>query len=671
MGRLLPLFAALLLWTGAAAQVTVQVGGSSDRLMLQELRDNEGKLPGLGEAVPGVELKSFRKARHYIGPASDPAARQSADSSWAMLRQSRDSVVPGLGLHWIRVSVRPEHRLKGVPMVMDATANVNFEVYLNGKFLVRSAGEKASPPVAAEWQGRALQRVVAPFVFECDGDPEMIAVRISGAAGGSFKDTGFDMALRTGDVFLVQQRRMVHTGLFIGINLVILLFAFIMWRSEANERTWLLLVFLSLAAVLDTMTDAGLWAQLPMGGREYLVPGLKLLLAPWQLYLMMLLMGMLLGRMKGLRWQTIAVLLCTAVAVVGAAANPFRGDVSFDTPAKWMWLGIGIGALALYGLSVGWFLVTAISRGIRLSVRKDHVRWVGMGVVVSLLLAFLLNLAAQFSAGEFAQWLQLAGNYAGNAAVPVSVAVFLAVRSARNNRLVARQRDELDQEVRERTAELSAEKERSEELLLNILPAQVAEELKSKGAADARLIEQVTVLFTDFQGFTSLSAHMPPQRLVADIHECFSAFDAIMELHGVEKIKTIGDAYMAAGGLPVPNSTHARDALLAALEVQEFIAALKARKQAAGEPSFEVRIGVHTGPVVAGIVGVKKFQYDIWGDTVNTASRMESSGAVGRVNISGATHALVKDEPGLRFVSRGMVEAKGKGEMAMWFVERA
>ncbi len=671
MGRLPLLLLAMLLWAGSAAQVTVKLGPSSDRLTLQELRDNEDKVAGLGEAVPGVELKGFRKARHFIGPASDPAGRESADSSWALLRASRDSVVQGLGLHWVRIPVRPEDALKGMPMLLDARAKVNFEVYLNGKFLVRSAGENASPPIGVEWQGRALQRVVAPFTFMCDGAPEVIAVRISGTPGGSFKDTGFDMALRTGDVFLGQQRRMVHTGLFIGINLVILLFAFIMWRSEARERTWLLLVFLSLAAALDTLTDAGLWAQLPTAARELLVPGLKLLLAPWQLYLMMLLMGMLLGRIRFLRWQTIAVLFCTVVAVVGAMANPFRENVTIDTPSQWVWLGIGIGALALYGLAVGWFLVTAISRGIRLSVRKDHVRWVGMGVVVSLLLAFMLNLGAQFSAGEFAQWLQLAGNYAGNAALPIAVAVFLAARSAHNNRLVARQRDELDQEVQERTAELSAEKERSEELLLNILPAQVAEELKNKGAADARSLEQVTVLFTDFQGFTALSAHMAPERLVADIHECFSAFDAIMGRHGVEKIKTIGDAYMAAGGLPVPNGTHARDAVLAALEVQEFIAARKAGKQAAGEPFFEVRIGVHTGPVVAGIVGVKKFQYDIWGDTVNTASRMESSGAVGRVNISEATYAWVKDVEGLAFIPRGPVKVKGKGELAMWFVERA
>ena len=255
---------------------------------------------------------------------------------------------------------------------------------------------------------------------------------------------------------------------------------------------------------------------------------------------------------------------------------------------------------------------------------------------------------------------------------------------------------DLEREVMQRTDELRAEKERSDALLLNILPEEVAEELKAKGEAAAKFIEQATILFTDFKGFTAISERMGPQELVRDLNECFSAFDRICERHGIEKIKTIGDAYMAAGGLPTPNTTHAVDAINAALEMRDFIAEGKAKKAAAGLPYFEVRIGVHTGPVVAGIVGVKKFQYDIWGDTVNTASRMESSGEVGRVNISGATYALVKDaviraqlpvvsvgagslttdnqqlttQKAFTFTPRGKVQAKGKGELEMYFVER-
>jgi len=217
---------------------------------------------------------------------------------------------------------------------------------------------------------------------------------------------------------------------------------------------------------------------------------------------------------------------------------------------------------------------------------------------------------------------------------------------------------------------ISKEKKRSEELLLNILPEETAKELKAKGSSDAKLIDHVTVLFTDFKGFTAISEQLSPKELVEDLNECFSAFDRICGKYGIEKIKTIGDAYMAAGGLPTPNHTHALDVVNAALEIRNFMEEGKAKKILNNQPYFEIRIGVNTGPVVAGIVGVKKFQYDIWGDTVNTASRMESSGKEGKVNISQSTFELVRNESGFEFQNRGKIEAKGKGEIAMYFVEQ-
>jgi adenylate cyclase len=234
--------------------------------------------------------------------------------------------------------------------------------------------------------------------------------------------------------------------------------------------------------------------------------------------------------------------------------------------------------------------------------------------------------------------------------------------------ILENQKAELEIKVEERTFQLKEEKKKSDDLLLNILPEEVAEELKQKGAAEAQLVEEVTVLFTDFKGFTAIAELLSPKDLVHDIHECFSEFDRIMSKYGIEKIKTIGDAYMAAGGLPTPNMTHAHDVVNAALEIVAFIEAGKALKIAKGLPYFEIRIGVHTGPVVAGIVGIKKFAYDIWGDTVNTASRMESSGEIGKVNISETTYALVKDNYLCNY--RGEIEAKGKGKVKMYFVEK-
>jgi len=218
---------------------------------------------------------------------------------------------------------------------------------------------------------------------------------------------------------------------------------------------------------------------------------------------------------------------------------------------------------------------------------------------------------------------------------------------------------------------ISKARKRSDELLLNILPEEVAEELKDTGAAQAKHFDTATILFTDFKGFTQASEQMSPQELVEELNACFKAFDEIITARGIEKIKTIGDAYMCAGGLPDPASSSPADVLHAALEMQAFMKQRKAERDAQGLPAFEMRVGIHTGPVVAGIVGVKKFQYDIWGDTVNTASRMESSGEVGQVNISEATYALVKNETGLSFTSRGKVQAKGKGEMEMYFAERS
>ncbi|MEP6794745.1 MAG: adenylate/guanylate cyclase domain-containing protein [Saprospiraceae bacterium] len=218
---------------------------------------------------------------------------------------------------------------------------------------------------------------------------------------------------------------------------------------------------------------------------------------------------------------------------------------------------------------------------------------------------------------------------------------------------------------------IQREKDISEGLLLNILPGSVAEELKLKGHAEAKHYDLATILFSDFKSFTTISERLSAKDLVEEINYCFKAFDGIMTRYGIEKIKTIGDSYMAAGAIPDMNTASPLDVVMAAIEMQQVITDRKKDRDAQQLPAFEMRVGIHSGPVVAGIVGVKKFQYDIWGDTVNTASRMESSSEVGQVNISDATYQLIRDSPNLVFTYRGKVQAKGKGEMPMYFVNLA
>lgn len=226
--------------------------------------------------------------------------------------------------------------------------------------------------------------------------------------------------------------------------------------------------------------------------------------------------------------------------------------------------------------------------------------------------------------------------------------------------------ENLEQKVAERTAELAEEKQKSDNLLLNILPEETAQELKTKGFASPKRFESVSVLFTDFKGFTNIAESMSPEELVQQIDTVFRAFDGIIGKYGIEKIKTIGDSYMCVGGLPVPSENHAHSLVLAALEIRDYMENHKAERMAQGKSYFDIRIGIHSGPVVAGVVGSKKFAYDIWGDTVNTASRMESSCEIGKINISSSTHALISSDFETEF--RGEIDAKGKGKIGMYFI---
>lgn len=267
--------------------------------------------------------------------------------------------------------------------------------------------------------------------------------------------------------------------------------------------------------------------------------------------------------------------------------------------------------------------------------------------------------------------------------IPLSISAFLAWRfaytsknlskqltnvetlSAEKQSILENQNAHLENEVAIRTHQIAEEKKRSDDLLLNILPEEVAEELKLNGHSKAHRYDEVSVLFTDFVNFTQISEQLGVEELLDELNINFTTFDKIMEKHGLEKIKTIGDAYLAVCGVPVANEQHAKNAVNAALEILEFV---QKRKQEAPY-GLDIRIGINSGSLIAGIIGVKKFAYDIWGDTVNTAARMEQNSEAGKINISESTYALVRND--FICTHRGKLKAKGKGEMDMYFVEQS
>ena len=230
----------------------------------------------------------------------------------------------------------------------------------------------------------------------------------------------------------------------------------------------------------------------------------------------------------------------------------------------------------------------------------------------------------------------------------------------------ARKLFKLEQIINKRTEDLIIEKEKTEALLANVLPKNTASEIMEKGKATKIKYNFVTVLFSDIQGFTKIAEEMNPEILIDELDKFFFYFDSVVEKFGIEKIKTIGDAYMCAGGIPEKNRTNPVEVILAALEMKSYMKKLKESSEIEGMKYWDIRIGIHTGTVVAGVVGQKKLSYDIWGDTVNTASRMESSGEAGKINISGTTYEFVREFFDCEY--RGKMPVKYKGELEMYFV---
>ena len=277
----------------------------------------------------------------------------------------------------------------------------------------------------------------------------------------------------------------------------------------------------------------------------------------------------------------------------------------------------------------------------------------------------------RFGEGDFSQpiSLKIGGEYQIISAASDSMAEKLADTMHKLEKINA----DLENTVIRRTAELAEskslleiEKVKSENIIKNMLPEKIAKKLMDN--PDQTIAEEyamATVIFSDFKGFTGMSESSTPQKLIRELNEVFAHFDGLCEQYNIEKIKTIGDAYMAVAGIPEPNETHPFDAIEMAFKMRNFIAK---RLEDKSNMALEIRIGIHSGPLIAGVLGRKKMVYDIWGDSVNIASRMESNGAAGKINISHGTYKLLKEKYNCEY--RGETEIKGKGAMKMYFVEK-
>jgi adenylate cyclase len=315
-------------------------------------------------------------------------------------------------------------------------------------------------------------------------------------------------------------------------------------------------------------------------------------------------------------------------------------DILLTTTAGQMLVG---GFLPSGGVGL-WGILAPLGALVFLEVRQA-VRWFGAFLLVFLLLGILGEVL--FPNADLPVWFtstMLALNVVGTGSV-----AFTLLASFANQRNVA-------------LRALRAEQEKSEALLMNILPSSIAERLKAATQTIADHFESASILFADVVDFTPLAQRLPPAEMVGMLDQLFSHFDALVERHGLEKIKTIGDCYMAAAGVPNPRPGHARRAALLALDMRDAVAT----SAMAGQPGCELRIGINSGPVVAGVIGTKRFLYDLWGDAVNTASRMESLSTPGEIQITRTTYELLKDEFVCR--RRGTILVKGKGRMETWYL---
>jgi len=587
------------------------------------------------------------------------------------------------GVGWFRLHFSADTTVVGTPLALTMSHFGASQVYIDGK-VIKSFGTINGADSSEYYDPREV-----PFIFTVkEAGEHVIAVRYANYnAEKNFKtyghsSAGFEMMIGMADYYILikNQRSTVLSFMLMMLGGIFLAFCvihlFLYFYHRADRSNLFFSIFMLCIAFLFIIGFIGYSSTSPS-----LVLKSVFMINPVILIACISLSGFIKEIFLKKNWRFLVIVLAATVSFLMQL------------------LRVPVYAYLTMGLiiSVSFEAVFTTIFGMIKRIKGSYI--IGTGVLFFTLFILALYVMAMASGGNF----DINGSTVGGIiwefflalaviSIPVSMSLYQAWRFASVNKdlnlqleqvqmlsqktleqelekkkILESQKEKLEEEVTLRTAELRTEKKKSDDLLLNILPLEVADELKEKGNADARHFDEVTVMFTDFKNFTTVAEKLSPQQLVNEINYCYSEFDKIVSKYGIEKIKTIGDAYMCAGGLPVANKTNALDILAAAIEIRDFMLAEKRKRETESKPFFEIRIGCNTGPVVAGIVGIKKFAYDIWGDSVNIAARMESTGEPGKINISGSTYELVKHK--FNCVYRGKIQAKNKGEIDMYFVE--
>lgn len=653
-------------------------------ILLSGLVANAQDQPGITVITrDSLPMNLMEQWRYHEGNDTVWAKPEFDDSEWhpvrSLLIKSENPGIDFRGRGWMRLHVFIDSTLAGEPLSMSIRQAGACYIYFDGE-LIKKYGSIGDDGEGSEYfnpQGE-------PFIFVPDSTGHhVIAVHYAYYKAQElyqkFDDpsVGFlidlDVANHAVSQYIGQNMALsVLCMLLVGFFLALAVVHFLLWLFRRSEKSNLYYSIFGMSLSLFIVTG---YLSVTVSNSQFTI---------WASYGSVIFASTFMLSLTGI----------TNVLFSKSRIRFYIMALFCITPALVSWFSVTSAArLIVFPLLI--ITIEAIILTIRAIYKKQRgARIVGAGVLFFALFVLSVLLIAIFSGSFYIDGTTTGGimalilTMAAILSIPVSMSVYLAWNFADMTRNLDKQLDEvqrlnektllqeqekkkmletenerLEHEVAARTTEIIAEKQKSDELLLNILPEEIAEELKAKGSSDARHYDHVSVIFTDFVGFTKAGERMAPQELVNELDTCFKAFDQIMSKYHIEKIKTIGDAYLAVCGLPEKQDSHAVNTVHAALDIMAY---MQERKQQYPGKTFDIRIGVNSGAVVAGIVGVKKFAYDIWGDTVNTAARMESSSEPNKINISQATYELVKDQ--FECTHRGEVAAKNKGELDMYFV---